>query len=293
MRRSALLAGLVLAAALAGCTALPGGDGGDGEQDLTVTPSDGLDLSFATSHDTIIEGEDSLVLETDLRNTGQSPARVHAAHLFGANTFLGCERQFPEVSWSEPIDLREVIRAADQAGGQTTLQWSGGACAAENIDAGLSPGERQDFTVGVEATYRYGTTVRADFEVVDQAEFDGSRSPVSTDNTAAPVHATVDLTGPVPIYDDRDRFSVPVSIRNVGDGEVEGDVRIEPEMQGPATWAFSCSSGAVQLFDGSAEISCTMLKGGGDITRSQVFLTFDLAYNYTERAQSTVTVEGN
>lgn len=283
---------LAVAVLLAGCTTLqpPTSDNGDG--DVEVTASDGLSVTFQPVSGSVAEGED-VRLRMNLRNTGQAEATGVSAGITGTGLVTDSDRI---------QDADSPLRAADpgsgEPGGETTAIWSG----RNTLD--LDEGESQDVRVVGVASYDYSTMARGGFNVVPQDEVGGSTSPVALDNTAAPVHASVDLTTPRPIYDDETRnvFSVPVTIRNVGDGE-------------PSTVSFSaalpnvddrvslegCAGSSsfpvdVELFEsGERTISCTIdmtpLTGGLRF-ESTVQLQIDMSYTYTERDEVTVTATG-
>ncbi len=195
---------LVAAVATAGCTSLFGGDGEDGP-DVRITEDDGLSTTLTSLSSTYREGED-IGLRLAVANTGEAPARDITARLFGP-LFLNvdtCGDMYRDVA----SRLTGVDRAAAQDGQETAVEWT----CTNPVD--LPAGETQDVRAGAVVAYRYNTTASASFRVVPRETFTGTSSPVSTDSSAAPVSAEIDLSSPVTLTppDDDDE---PVETFNV------------------------------------------------------------------------------
>ncbi|MFB6076707.1 MAG: hypothetical protein ABEK12_01085, partial [Candidatus Nanohaloarchaea archaeon] len=197
---------LLLAAAVlvAGCTAIPGTAEKDDKRAVRLTPSNGLSVQITAPGGTYPEDQ-PVALSVEATNTGQATARDIQARLYGPSfvdgkTGLG--------------SLAGVDRAAQQPGEKAVHTFSD---ITHNLQ--LVTGSRESFTAGVQVSY---TTATATFTVVPRDEFQGGSSKVSTDNTAAPVHASIDISSPKPVFGTavRSTISVPVTIRNVGPGEV-------------------------------------------------------------------------
>ncbi len=284
MTRTRLVLGLALAVLVAGCTQVPGLPGeGDGP-DVTITPEDGLTVALEPSSRSIRNG-DGLVVELDVENTGQHDAGIEAATLFGSSIFDGCTAD-REPSQDQPITLNAALPDADQVGGQTRLGWT-----CESVSTALDSGESDAFPVGVETTYTYGTTARTSF-TISRPDDTAAPSGQSSTNTAAPVHATIDVADPAVIESDDDQVSLPITVENVGDGEVAGDVSLSvatPQSPGTVT---QCP-GTVSLIDGSRDVLCRVsFSGSPPSSGTQIIVEVDLDYRYTERAETSVTVTG-
>ncbi len=285
---------LILAVATAGCTSLFGGGDDPGRNDtVQTTPDDGLSMTFRSISSTYLEDAD-IQLQMDLENTGQAEATDISVGLSGSGLIDG-----NDLVQSPVANLRPVDPGSGEAGGSTTAAWT----AANGLD--LGDGETQDITVTGSVSYDYRTTARSSFNVVPRAEQRGTE-PVSVDNTAAPVHASIDFRTPHPVYEERSRniASVPITVENVGDGEVSDltfalslpNVGDQVTLDGCAGTAPEDFPRDVTLFDdGTREIVCdinlTALTGRLQF-ESTVPLQVDLAYRYTEERQTGFTIEG-
>lgn len=187
-----LVAALVLAVAISGCTALPfGGDGGEDDgPDLRATPDDGLSVEVRSLADTYGEGEE-IAVRAGIANTGQATARDIVAQLYGP-LFMNPEN-CGEMRRGAGSALAGVDESVGQDGEETAVEWT----CSNPID--LPAGEREEVTTGAAVTYEYTTNATASFTLVPRADFEGSSSPVSTSNTNAPVKAEVDLSSPVTV----------------------------------------------------------------------------------------------
>lgn len=272
MRRVLLLLGL--AVLVAGCTLQPPSDDGG---DITLTPSDGLTATLEPSASSIVDG-DSMVVELALQNTGGSTARVTAATLFGAAAFNGC---VATRALDDPIVLNPAIPAADQIGGQTRLQWS-----CDSVSTTLGSGESDSFPVGAEFTYGYNTTARTSFTVVRPGET-ASGSGQGTSNTAGPVHATIGVADPARVDDGA--VSLPITITNVGDGDVVGDVSLAASTPQSAGTVEQCPE-TVSLIEGRRDVLCRISFNRAPSSGTQVLVAVEMDYAYTERASSSVRI---
>lgn len=279
-RRAAVL--LMIAVAVAGCTQFQPSDTGE-EPGVEVTSNDGLSLELTPSERTVDQG-DRLVVDTLVRNTGESDASVNGMQRYGATAFSGCSLpQDRRPTAADPISLRGALASVDRPGGQVQLQWT---CQL-GLDAGLTAGESDRFTFGVAATYEYTTTARTSFAI------DGEDvSPIGerTSNTGAPVHATLSVPDPAPLEDRT--LSIPISLANVGDGEVDGPVSIDLDLP-TRTTEIDCPD-EVELVSGGRDVLCSVEFPVIDTPSAgtQVFIRADLRYNYTERTETTVEIRG-
>lgn len=295
-RAAALVAALAAAMLISGCTAfLPGGDDGGNRTETTLTQNDGLTVEFGAVAGRYLEDE-TIEVEMRLENTGQARATGISVSMYGSAAVRSDDLiQRPDSS------LRPVDPGSGEPGGSTTAIWR----SANRLD--LPEGETQDVQVTGEVTYRYNTTARASYSVVPRSDFDGGAEPVATENTAGPVSASVDLKTPVPIFEtaEDNMVSVPVTVRNVGDGEVDGPVSFDMDLPGVGEYVLleSCQGTPasdlpidVALFeDGSREVVCQV-----NMTRladrlqfqSTVRMDIGLDYGYVEEEQTSFTVEG-
>lgn len=290
MNRIALIAAVLIAVTVTGCT-----DSGDQPSNrTTVSATDGLDITFRSIASTYLEDEE-LRAQMDLSNTGQAEATEISVDLSGSSV-LG---QHDIVQ--QPVSrLRPTDPGTGETGGSTQAVWA----AANSLD--LEQGETQSVSLSGTATYRYETRAQTAFDVVPRSAFDGATEPVTVDNTGAPVHAGLDMTTPRPIFVDRSEnvMSVPVTIRNVGDGTVPAvgfDVSLSNV--GDQVTIDSCAGTEpdefpvnVPLFEGgSREIICRLnMTELSDTLRfeSTVPLDITLNYTYTEERSTRFTIEG-
>lgn len=283
MRRHVLL--IVLALLVAGCTAPqpPGQSDGDGSSSL-LTPRDGLSLSTTFSTTDLVQGE-SLTVDIVAENTGQAEATLTDVRTFGASIFVESCSLRPSVSEDSPVRLAGVLPEAEQAGDQERFTMT---C---DPDPGLGDGQSDTFRLGTAMTYGYSTTARSSTTVLPRTE-SSAGSSAATDNTAGPVHAVIHLDSPTPVDADGERISVPIDIRNVGGGEVVGDVDIDVSLPGGSAVMGGCSASSVELFDGSRSISCDVIVPGSSVTSAgtQLLVAVDLDYTYEERFENTITV---
>ncbi|MCJ7478680.1 MAG: hypothetical protein MUP63_00690 [Candidatus Nanohaloarchaeota archaeon QJJ-7] len=298
-----MVAFLGLSILLAGCTALPGDDGGDEDGPDTsfrITQNDGLSISFQSLSNSYDEGE-PIALRLNLQNTGQKEAEAIQASLYGASFLTGENKELGTLSGAD--------KAAQQPGGQTSEEWR--ISNPVNLDVGAT----QDYPAGVRVLYRYSTTSTADMTVVPRADFDEQSTTVTTQNTAGPLKAEFDVVSPKPVSDteeDSVSVSIPVQIRNVGDGKVannlegdEGNVALEVGFanSGEDFAIDTCGEEDgneeneetgredVQLYDGSRRVICTA-SVSPDVFETQLNLEATLEYPYFETQETTFTVEG-
>ncbi len=299
--RTLLAVSLVAAIALAGCTALPGG-GGDAEevqQRFQITQNDGLTVSFQSLQGTYFE-DGEIQLELDLQNTGESGAENIEAELFGASFLAGDTVDLSRTT------LRAVDRAAEQPGGIATGTYR------QSNPVDLRQGQTRTFPAGVRVMYDYTTEAAADFRVIPREELTGQSSTVTTENTAGPIKADIEVQSPKPVSRDPDadsvQFSIPVTVRNVAGGDVVSDIqgnRGEVEMEasfplasddvatitdcggsGEASRSFQFPRGRTER-----QITCTAEISQGQFD-TQLSMEVDLDYTYFETAETTFQIEG-
>lgn len=266
---------------LAGC--LDGGSEEPEEPAVTITDSGGLTLSFSAPKRTYAQNE-QVILELNVQNTGQSTATNIDAQLFGPSFLTG------DASIGT---LAGVDEAAQQPGEQASHVFR------EDHGVSLVTGATEDFSAGVQVQYTYSTTATASFTVVPRDKFSGSSSQVKTDNTAAPVHATIDISSPKPVYGSgaRRTVSVPVVVQNVGGGEVSSlssfDLTLPNAGSGVSVEGCNTGDGAVPLFDGRRRIVCDIsLPADQVVQETQFRLQAYMEYTYTDTARAPFTIEG-
>ncbi len=292
---------LVAVIALAGCTALPSSSDGDDEPETRyrITQDDGLTLSFQSLQSSYFE-DGQIVLEFTAQNTGQSVAENVEARLYGASFIAG-----DELDLSQTV-LDGVDSEAQQAGGIATATYQ-----ADNpVD--LRQGETRSFPAGVRAAYDYNTDASAAFRVMPREDFPGGSELVTTENTAGPLKADIEVQSPKPVSpppgEDSVTVSIPVVVQNVAGGKVvegingnRGDVDLTLEFptadsetaeitdcggSGGTSTSFSFPRGQTER-----QVVCTA-EISEDVFDTQLTLEADLDYTYFETTETTFRVEG-
>ncbi|MCJ7478679.1 MAG: hypothetical protein MUP63_00685 [Candidatus Nanohaloarchaeota archaeon QJJ-7] len=268
---------IIISISLAGCTSIPGQDDTSEEpqRSFEFTPKDGLTVSFSSLKSRYQNGE-QMILEAEIENTGQATAENIEAQLFGASFISGNEYVGT---------LQGVDRAAEQPGERALPEWT------PTADASLVSGGERSFDAGVEVSYKYSTTVAAPFTIVPREDFNGGNSEVSADNSASPVHASVDMTTPKPVIGDGGvEISVPVTIQNIGEGEVDS-VNIDASLPNSDASVSRCG-GDVPLYDDRREVICHVsLPSDLVVPETTLNLKMELGYTYTETTATTFKVE--
>lgn len=298
MRRVLLLSMILLAVTVAGCL----DSGGDGTNTtVRVTENDGLSATFRSLSATYLEDAD-IRLQMDIENTGQAEAADIAVDLSGTGLISGNDLVQDPVTRLRPVDP-----GSGEQGGSTTAVWT----APNELD--LEDGATQPVTVTGGLTYTYETTADASFNVVPRDAFEGDTDPVTAENTAAPVHATVDLRTPHPVFTERSRniLDVPVTIRNVGDGDAT-DITFSASLPnvGDQVTLMGCAGVEPSGFpvEGNELATLQEIEQGGTATlvcrvdlrdltdtlrfESTVPVQIELSYTYTEEDQAGFTIEG-
>ncbi|MCJ7478678.1 MAG: hypothetical protein MUP63_00680 [Candidatus Nanohaloarchaeota archaeon QJJ-7] len=240
-----------------------------------MTPNDGLSLSLDAPGSPYSEGE-QIIFELDVENTGQetvdtAKASLHGASFLDSSNCGGVDK--------EANDLSGVLKSVNQPGGKTSLVWTCSYPGSMN----LREGETSPFQAGVEVTYDYETSAEAEFSVVPPEDDVGNPSSVSTDNTAAPVSADIQLSSPRAVGDQE--ISVPFVIRDTGDGEVDGKVHYELTLFGDQ------ESGDKRLVDGSRTVTKTFdVPPVSAKTNYRPRLT--LSYDYQEELGTSFILKG-
>ncbi|MDY6766025.1 MAG: hypothetical protein SVW77_01545 [Candidatus Nanohaloarchaea archaeon] len=298
--RTLFLISVVAAVGLAGCTALPGQGGGDDEADtrFRITQNDGLTVSFSTTQSRYFE-DGEIVLDLELQNTGQSTAENVQARLFGASFLAG-----NTVSLTQST-LEGVDQAAQQAGQIATGTYQ------QSNPVNLRQGEVRSFPVGVRVMYDYTTSSSASFRVLPREDFTGGSELVTTENTAAPVKADIQVQSPKPVSSAGNgtvTVSVPIQVRNVGGGQVVQNIQGE---RGPVQLTASfplAGGGTASITDcggsGSNTKSFRFPRGqterrvvctaeiSSNVFDTQLSLEVDLDYTYFETPETTFRIEG-
>lgn len=291
---------LVAAVVLAGCTALPGGGGDtdETEQRYRITQEDGLTISFQSLQPNYFE-DSQIVLDFSAQNTGQSVAENVNAKLYGASFLAG-----KSLSLSQ-TQLTGVDQAARQPGGITTATYQ------ENNPVDLRQGETRSFPAGVRVAYDYNTSASAAFRIVRRADFGGTSELVTTDNTAAPVKAKIQVQSPKPVSSpsgDSINISIPIKVQNVGGGsvvkgisgdrgEVEMDVSFPLASSGTAKITeCGASSGSTATFSfprgqTARQVVCTA-EISSDVFDTQLTIDATLEYTYFETSETSFQIEG-
>lgn len=295
-RLLALVAVLVTVVAISGCTAPRppsngSGSGSGSSGGFEVTPSDGLSLSFSAPQNPYNE-DDPIILELQMENTGEAEATWGNGFVrtFGASFII--DNGGPCTGNQNPADgsltpLSPVVTGAQQAGGQVTVVWR----CDNTVD--LAEGEHDTFPAGVEVQYGYGTTVTAPITLISDAEYDSSGGQVQTENSAAPVHATVKLSSPRPVPEGGATLSAPIEFHNVGDGEVVGEVSIDSISVGGSTGPdISCPQTQFELVQGSRTLTCDVTVNNAPPVQTDYTLDMTLSYTYMESLQSSITING-
>ncbi|MDY6766023.1 MAG: hypothetical protein SVW77_01535 [Candidatus Nanohaloarchaea archaeon] len=273
---------LVSAVLLAGCTTVPQTTDDEDRQIAGTTPNDGLSIRFDPVTPTFVENE-VLAFDTAISNTGGNEATINSISMAGG-PFLQegggvCDRVEDrlQVSGSFPagMTVQEAVRCAPP------LSSSHGA-----NQANLPDGATDTFPARLVVEYGYTTTATTSVVLANPSRFTSS-SPVTTENSDAPVHARVALQSPQSIRD-TGQLDIPVTIRNVGDGEVAGPVQYRIFVAGDQK-----VQGQTTLVDGQRQIVESVGGfGTGDVPERQFRIRIELSYPYRETATSQFTVEG-
>lgn len=272
---------LVIIVAAAGCTALEGGE--DEEEEVRVTPTDGLSVSFQPSKRAFSENE-VLRFDVQVQNTGRAEASAVTTDVFG-NPFVdnSGDRCDPPLDDQIGDTLSRPIPANNQPGEEYNEEWRcDPAAALDGFD--LPDGADDTFTAGMKTEYDYETAAAAQVTVEEAGDI-GSKRAVTTDNSAAPVKAKIAMKSPQAIREDGS-LRIPVTIRNVGDGEIVDKVEYEISTSSTDTTV----TGGTTLIGGSRQIMEEI--GGFDAAGSTYDIQIDLSYTYKERTTSEFTVEG-
>lgn len=278
--RSWCVAALLCSVALAGCTAPtpPGASSGSGSgDDVTVTPNDGLSIAFGTPGSPYQEGEDVL-LELLLENTGEAEASditiTTSGISFVAESQCGGNQQ-P----GDGFSLSPVV--GSQQGGKQNVIWS----CSNSVD--LDEGGHDTFPAGIEVTYGYDTDARTTLTAVPADEYGGTSSQAQTQNSAGPVHATMEIASPRPVPEGGTSFTVPVTIENVGDGEIANNGQVGLST-GPN---INCDQSTVRVIQGETSIDCSTTTISTSV-RQDLTLELELSYTYRESTGTTFRIDG-
>lgn len=307
MRRhyAAVLVPIVL---LAGCTAI-GGDGGDSQQSTRVTPNDGLTVDFGPAKSEFPENE---VLQFGVRvaNTGEADATNISTSLFGS-PFLSAKRCPKPLQGPNGI-IQNDIQRSDQP--QSTDNWKCYPPAEkDNVSTQLVElpvGATDSYNAGLEIAYNYTTEASTRLAVTTPSRIQSS-SPGSTENSAAPVKATINIRSPQPVQTDG-TLDIPITIRNVGDGKtippktVKGNMRyggkeINVTVKGPlrgkkrSSGRYTATT-TVSLVGGSRQVILPLqgftLPQNAENLRTSYPIEVTLQYRYRERVSRPFTVSG-
>lgn len=272
MRRLAIA--VLFAVMLSGCTALPGGLLGGGDQG---PDAQGLSISLQQLESFSLEGEE-VTLQLRAENVGQGTAQDIRAQIFGAfssdSTNLGA--------------LQGIDRAAGQSGESLIHEWS------RTTSGDVAEGETETLETGVKVTYDYDT--RAVIPVqLDPESFVTSTSTVSVGNTAAPVQVSSDLESPIPTGGEETEFSIPITVTNAGEGELESDVSLAPELvDPPSEVSLDCGGSPVTLsVTDEGTTTCTLsVPEDGVPFQTEVQIRVTAAYTYSQETTTTVSIRG-
>ncbi|MDY6768803.1 MAG: hypothetical protein SVW02_01715 [Candidatus Nanohaloarchaea archaeon] len=280
---------LALLILLAGCTSLTGGE--KDEERVEVTPGDGLTIQFQPVKSTFKENE-VLQFLVSVANTGERDAKAVKTSLFGSPllTKQRCQALTPTV-FEETIEAGAPRTSIDNWRCDAPLSPQGSSV----LD--LPAGATDRFEAGLEVLYDYTTEATTKVTVAIPSEASGS-SAVSTQNTAAPVHATIDLQSPRSAPGDS-TLDVPITVQNVGDGTVEGPVEVWVYKGDAPAFDASNRDEKVRLVDGSRQIVSTLSgitltpKGASTKADKRRFtIHVHMEYTYKERITNPFTVQG-
>lgn len=311
-------AALVLVVLLAGCTAVQ--DGSD-DQSTAETPDDGLTLEFSPLKSSFAENE---VMQFRIRaaNTGGADATNIEARTFGS-PFVddggdqGNGRCPAKLTVEN--DNNGVIPSKLGADAPPVLrdQWT---CAPAGASPGygsdtvtvdtegiqLSPGSSDSFDAGIEIAYNYSTTAQAEVTIATPSLIT-SPSTVATSNSNAPVKAEIELQSPQP---ERQNgvLEVPVTVRNVGSGELVGVDRFEDDgfdgnevnvtVRGPSREGGGryTATRTIDLVDGRRQVVLPVdgftLPDNVDEVEQPYPVEVALQYRYRERVSSSFSITG-
>ncbi|MFB6294201.1 MAG: hypothetical protein ABEI97_00430 [Candidatus Nanohaloarchaea archaeon] len=309
MRRH-YMAGLVVAALfLAGCTAVPGA-GADGDQESTpTTPNDGLTVQFKPVKSTFQENE-VLQFRLSVANTGDAKAANIEASTFGS-PFIDTGGRCPSSLVGDDAIIQPNLKAG--APPQSTDSWQcappaaasgyGGGSSGVNVNQqliDLSSGATDSYTAGLQVAYDYSTNATARVTVTTPSRI-SSRSPVTTENDAGPVKAKVNLQSPQTERSDG-RMEIPVTVRNVGDGETVGsrfngkDVKVTVTCPQCSGGDGSSATKNINLVNGRRQVVVTLdgvtLPDGADNLERSYPIEISLEYRYRERVSNGFTLSG-
>lgn len=265
------MSALVAVVLLAGCTALPGGTAGEGDQ---IQQTAGLELSFEQLGSFALETEQAQ-LELTVENVGQSEAEKVSAQIFGASWISGSH------SFGT---LQGIDKAAGQPGGTAITQWT---LDTPNVDTGTT----DTFDATAKVTYIYTTEAIIPTALSPEGFSDAKTAPDVT-TTAGPVQLSTDLKTPIPTKGTTSH-SIPITITNAGDGTINGKVNISGKLidAGGSVSLTGCDKSV--SVDQESTVTCTLEtpKGGVSFdTEAQLRIT--ARYEYVQEASTTVKVRG-
>lgn len=287
-RRTVLVGLLAFSILFAGCTQLENTNDTEDEEDqgVTVTQNDGLSIDFSSVTREYYTG-DGYTFTADFQNTGEHEAKILDTSIYGPSWLS-------DSSWPPNATTLGAVEQANQfAGGTASHQFTG------TVSTSLGAGQTDDWDVGLRTYYNYSASSRATLTVMNQEEYrddSASRTAVQTEVNAGPVHIRFDVRTPIPAGRS---VNIPVQIRNVGDGELDGiggtDRAISYTVRREGQSGSVCSSdGYETLYEGSRTFNCAfntnnLLDGA---PQTSVTLVAEANFKYMEDDTTSVSVIG-
>lgn len=268
---------LVAAILLAGCTGLPGGAGGNGED---ATATQGLELSLQQLETFALE-TGSVTLQMEAENVGQATADGITATLSGPSYLAGSQASLDSL---EGADV-----AAGQSGDSTLTEWT----FSDLPD--VSQGEERVDDVEASVTYGYSTEGSIPVTLSEKA-FVESSSEVAVEHTAGPLAVSTTFSSPVATGASNEH-TVPITVENVGRGELDGDVEMSLQLLNPPSGVEltgECGDGTLTFsVAGTATRTCTLTSPDGGVPfETEVQIRTVSSYTYTQEVATTVTIRG-
>ncbi len=288
MDQTRALAGFLLVTiALTGCTGLPSTGNGDdtgSSGQVSASQNDGFDIRFSSATAEYYTDQGSATFTVNIENTGEAEdGTLSSLKLFGASWATSASTQNPGTT------LQGVEEANNLAGGTYSTTFT------PSLPTALQQGQSDDYTVGLRTRYTYTTRSRSELTVQssDRYREEGRNARQGMRNTVRGAPVQVRFTGQTPVPYRSGSVNVPVTVRNVGDGQLAGN-KLTSLKVGPEGNLQNCPSSqgsGVPLYEGSRQFSCS-ISVSQPSPETTVTLVAEAKYDYVEDDTTTVTVVG-
>jgi hypothetical protein len=293
MRNHYLLAVLLLSLTLlAGCIQVFGGDGTDQPSDDTnstdnttdVRSAAGLEVDFRAGRSNYTSGDRATFI-VDVTSMGEFRAERINMTLYGANWAT-------EVSDGErrhrSISFLEGANRSGEGGEEARRTFR------RDVVTSLSRGEKDRYDVGLRTRYEYSARTRSKLTVMKEDEFreaNMSREPMDNEIRSAPIELR--FTGRTPWTGGKSDIVVPLTLENVGSGDIQGDVNLTVWIEGGPV--LQGCSGEIAVSEDRKNMMCPIRAsqiGLGDLPQKNFALIAEATYTYVDDREASVSVTG-